>query len=111
MSIEDRHQQAVEYALQILEKEPYNAYIDKIYLFGSYARKQQKYSSDVDLLIQCSEKISPEIVREMRIAVMPDCIDLPEVDLKFVINSNWKKQTDQFSRNLVKEGVLIWEKK
>ena len=59
MSIEDRHQQAVEYALRILKKEPYNAYIDKIYLFGSYARKQQKYSSDVDLLIQCSEKISP----------------------------------------------------
>lgn len=107
----DRHQEAITYALNILNDNPYKSYIDKIYMFGSCARKNQKYTSDIDLLVECNENIPPELARKMRIAVMPEELDMPEIDLKFVINGNWKKQKNQFEKNLVKEGVLLWEKK
>lgn len=107
----DRHQEAITYALKILNDTPYERYIDKIYIFGSCARKQQKYTSDVDLLVECNENMTPELARKMRVAVMPEDLDMPEIDLKFVINGHWKKQKNQFARNLAKEGVLLWERK
>lgn len=107
----DRHQEAIDYALNILKRDPYNKYIEKIYVFGSCGRKQEKYTSDVDLLVECSENIPPQMARSMRIAVMPEQLDLPEIDLKFENGSKWQRQEDQFSKNLVKEGVLLWEKK
>lgn len=107
----NRHEEAVDYALNILSRAPYDKYIEKIYIFGSCARKQEKYTSDVDLLVECNEKMTPQIVRSMRIAVMPEQLDMPEIDLKFEKGSKWKEQDDQFSKNLLKEGVLLWEKK
>ena len=107
----NRHQEAIDYALNILGREPYKNYIEKIYLFGSCAREQEKYTSDVDLLLECSENMTAQIARSMRIAVMPEQLDMPEIDLKFEKGSKWKEQDDQFSKNLLKEGVLLWEKK
>ena len=97
--------------LSILSSEPFVKYIERIYLFGSYARKQNRYSSDVDILIECNENLNPEVARKMRIAVMPECIDMPEIDLKFVKKDKWRERGNQFSKNLLKEGVLLWKKK
>lgn len=47
----------------------------------------------------------------MIIAAMPDHYNLPEVELKFVLGEKWKTQQDQFSRNLKRDGVLLWKKK
>lgn len=107
----DRHHEAITYALEILNDHPYQSYIDKIYMFGSCARKKQKYTSDVDLLVECNENMTPELARRMRIAVMPEELDMPEIDLKFVTKDTWKNQKNQFAKNLVKEGILLWEKK
>ena len=52
MNQTERHQEAIEYALNILSANPYKSYIDKIYMFGSCARKEQRYTSDVDLLVE-----------------------------------------------------------
>ncbi len=106
MNQTERHQEAIEYALNILSANPYKSYIDKIYMFGSCARKEQRYTSDVDLLVECGERIPPELVRSMRIAVMPEELDMPEIDLKFVARDQWRNQTNRFSQNQVEEGVL-----
>lgn len=111
MIAKDRHQKAITYALKVLKNDPYENCIEKIYMFGSCARKKQKYTSDVDLLVECNETLTPELARRMRIAAMPEALDLPEIDLKFVTKDNWKKQKNQFTRNLLKEGVLLWKKK
>lgn len=82
--ISDRHLEAMKIAINMLSKKPYVDYIEAIYLFGSCARGEQKYHSDVDLLVQCREDVLPETIRSMSIAVMPEKLDLPEVELKFI---------------------------
>jgi len=47
----------------------------------------------------------------MRIHAMPEDWNLPDVELKFVYGDGWNAGKDQFSRNLIMEGVLLWEKK
>ncbi|WP_077611967.1 nucleotidyltransferase domain-containing protein [Clostridium sp. Marseille-P2415] len=102
-----RHMQSINSALKILCSEAYKPYIEAVYLYGSCARGDQKFDSDVDLLLQCNDKFTPAIGRRMRIDAMPDNWNLPEVELKFVYGDSWKTGRDQFSRNLEKEGVLL----
>lgn len=105
-----RHLQAMKSAVQILSSAPYRKYIKTIYLYGSCAKGTQKYSSDVDLFVECDESFTLEIGREMRLAIMPDAKDAPEVELKFITNTCWKQNQDPFSRNLRKDGILLWKK-
>lgn len=106
-----RHEQSLNFALDILCSDVYEPYIDAVYLYGSCARGNQRFNSDIDLLLQCSEKFTPDIGRKMRIDAMPDDWNLPEVELKFVMGEGWKTENDQFSRNLRKDGILLWERK
>lgn len=110
-SIKDRHQMSLQYALNVLEQTQYRNCMDAIYLFGSYARGENKYNSDVDILIQYNDRFTVETGRSMRIAANPDDYRLPEVELKFVQGEEWKKKEDQFSRNLRKDAVKLWERK
>ena len=106
-----RHEQSIELALNILCNQPFVQYIEAIYLYGSCARGEQRYDSDVDILVQCNENFTPQIGRAMRISAMPDNIEIPEVELKFVYGNSWRKKTDQYSINLQKEGRLLWQSK
>lgn len=107
----ERHMQAINNALKVLCSEEYQLYVEAVYLYGSCARGNKRFDSDVDLLLQCNEKFTPDIGRSMRIQAMPEDWKLPDVELKFVYGEEWKTGKDQFSRNLIKEGVLLWEKK
>lgn len=77
-----RHEQSIDLALKILCNEPFVQYIEAIYLYGSCARGEQRYDSDVDILVQYNEKFTPQIGREMRISAMPDNMKIPEGELK-----------------------------
>ncbi len=103
--------QAINSALEVLCSESYEPYIEAVYLYGSCGRGNPGFHSDVDLLVQCNEKFTADIGRSLRIHAMPEDWNLPDVELKFVYGEGWKAEKDQFSRNLVKEGVLLWEKK
>lgn len=105
-----RHLQAMNNALKILSSTPYSQHINAIYLYGSCATGKQKYDSDVDLLVEYNSSFNQMIGRQMRIAVIPDNINLPDVELKFVKKDLWKKNSDCFSKNLQKEGILLWKK-
>lgn len=107
----ERHIQSINGALEVLCSEVYRPYLDAVYLYGSCARGNQRFDSDVDLLLQCNEKFTPDIGRSMIIDAMPEDWKLPDVELKFVYGDSWKSGKDQFSRNLIKEGVLLWERK
>lgn len=104
-----RHRDSMESALHILSSDPYKQYIEAIYLYGSCATGRQKFDSDVDLLVQYNSTFTSAIGRSMRIAVIPDKFDLPDVELKFVEHDHWIKQSDTFSQNLKKEGILLWK--
>lgn len=105
-----RHLKVLNDALKILSSGPYKQYIEEIYLYGSCARGNEKHGSDVDLLVQCSQMPTPAMARKMRLEIMPEDVKLPDVELKFVKGSQWKKASDQFSRNIQKEGILIWKR-
>ena len=101
----NRHAKSLNYALSVLKQDKYKKYLKTIYLYGSCARKQQTYNSDVDLFIQGD--IPHELILKLKTEVTPKDYTLPEVELKFadeVLSSR------QFKENIEKDGVLLWKK-
>ena len=81
-------------------------------MYGSCARKQQTYSSDVDLFLELIsdfdiEKYKSEIIR-LKGAVVPADINMPEVDLKVVIGNSWEENKMLYYKNVKEEGIDIW---
>jgi predicted nucleotidyltransferase len=97
-------------AIDILCSDTYVSYIDEIYLYGSCSRGNQRYDSDVDLLVQYNESYTDAIGRQMRVAVLPEDSTLPDVELKFVQGDHWKTAIDPFSQNLRKDSILLWKR-
>ena len=104
-----RHAQSLQHALDVLKQPEYKQYIRSIYLYGSCARKEQKYDSDVDLFLFLDNQAPDELIRRMRLDVIPH-FTLPEVEIKFS-KTNEFSSSRQFSRNIERAGKLIWERK
>ena len=60
----DRHQKALEYALEYLNHSVFKQYINNVILYGSCARGEENYRSDVDLLIEFDERFL-DVKKEM----------------------------------------------
>lgn len=103
-----RHRISMNQAVKKLQEE-FSGYIKEIYLYGSCARGEQKFGSDVDLLVKVEKDTSPRILRKMRVEVMPEQLDLPDVELKFFIGPEFS-ESYRFNENIKKEGRLIWKK-
>ena len=103
-----RHRMSMDQAIKKLVEE-FSEYIKEIYLYGSCARGEQKFSSDVDLFVRVKENTPSRVLRKMRIEAMPDEENLPEVDLKFTSGESFS-QSYRFNENIKKEGKLIWKK-
>lgn len=54
-----RQRDAAEYALRTIQSSCIRPYIKTIYLYGSCARGEEKYSSDVDLFLNCQSHSAP----------------------------------------------------
>lgn len=84
--------------------------IQKIYLYGSYARGEETEESDIDILIIWKEKLSKgrEIASEIAtdILVKHDVLISPKVisSQKF---EEMKEEGNQFILNILKEGTEI----
>ena len=102
-----RHEKSLQYALSVLTSERYRAYLDAIYLYGSCARGDQKYTSDVDLLLKLRKNVPADILRSMRVEATPEDWELPEVELKYFLGEQFS-QSEQFDRNLREEGKVLW---
>ncbi len=104
----NRHKISMDQAItKLVEK--FSEYINEIYLYGSCARGEQKFSSDVDLFVRVEEDTPSRVLRKMRVEAMPDELNLPEVDLKFASGKEFS-QSYRFNENIKKEGKLIWKK-
>lgn len=103
----NRHEKSLNYALEVLTSEPYLSYLDAIYLYGSCARGEQKYASDVDLLLKLRSDVPSSVLRAMRADATPEDWDLPEVELKYFSGSQFS-HSYQFDKNLREEGILLW---
>lgn len=103
--------QALEYAIQEIGNWKYKNCIEKIYLYGSCARSEQKPDSDIDLYIELGIEVPEEEIRNLKIQCNPDDWKLPDVDMKFDIHNSVLEKDDLFHKNIRNEGILLWEKK
>lgn len=74
-----------------------------IYLFGSYARGDQKQSSDIDLVIDAGKLLAPHETGQA-LNIIEDLNVLRKVDLV-----DWNLDLSDKFRNIIKEeGIKIW---
>ena len=90
-------------------------YIKEVYLYGSTARGQERWNSDIDLLLVLDPQVerTRELKREilyLKGSITGDELDDPEVDLKVVFGDEWKSSSQTFYRNVLQEGQRIWIK-
>lgn len=110
------HEKVLQFALDHLKT---LTYVKQIWLFGSYARKQNRYNSDLDLYVVIDEKYNtPRNKVLMRNNCCSDDYTLPEPDIHFGIKEveMYKDSADfidnsesLFIRNIKKEGVKLWQ--
>lgn len=105
----NRHSVSLTYALKTLNKEQYRKYINAIYLYGSCARGEQNYDSDVDIFLKLSGDTPPDVVRKMKIDVIPDDYTLPHVELNYSRGDSFSV-IPQFNKNIEKDGKLLWKR-
>ena len=108
-----RQRNAAEYALRTIQSSCIRPYIKTIYLYGSCARGEEKYSSDVDLFLELSESFRsrPELKKYLYLLkseVSSEELDDAETDLKIVVGDDWKRNKMLYYTNVRKEGIQIW---
>ncbi len=84
--------------------------INKIILFGSFAKNTAKVGSDIDLAIVSEKLLSP--MDRGQIICLPDeiGIDFP-IDFYFTLEEYLKEPQGVFNpnANIKKEGVVLWQ--
>lgn len=105
---------SIEYAITQIKQSKLAPFVQNLYLYGSCARNEQDYDSDVDLLLELSPKIDKKLHFEdmlmLKSKVVPVDDLLPEVDLKIEIGDKWKNNSMLYYQNIRKEGIQIWKK-
>ena len=110
-----RHELALQSAKQKILQSKLSLYAKELYLYGSAARGQVRWDSDIDLLLvldpaqKNSKKIKKEIVY-LKGTISDEELDAPEVDLKVVFVDGWRTSTQTYYKNIVQEGKKIWQK-
>lgn len=110
-----RHRNAIQYAVTVIRNSELQPYVEDVILYGSCARKEQNYSSDIDLLLVLSDGFRKNEnlripLRKLKSQIMTDDIEDPEIDLKIVIGSDWKMNPMQYYKNVKKDGISLWNK-
>ena len=92
--------------------EIYTNNIDQIVLYGSYARGQETYESDIDMAIVLKSNQTDQQYNQMTDVVVDYELDLGITLSIISIEQNefekWKKILP-FYKNLAKEGIVLWK--
>lgn len=100
-------------------KDKYKNIVKSIYLYGSCARGDNRYLSDVDILICIDNENSnikniynePKLMREMRLNSVPDFL-CSDIDLHFCNSNIYNNEynDDSLIKNVRREGIEIYGK-
>lgn len=105
----DRHKAALEYAVRYLLHQ-YRNEVYAIYAYGSFARGEHRYHSDVDLLVYLEAPLDAATMRKMKAGVISDDYTLPDVELNLQVKGT-EMTCRQFHENVERDRRLIWKKK
>lgn len=108
-----RSNKAIQFALAEIKKSDIGPFVQHIYLYGSCARNEQSYGSDVDLLIELDESFRTSkgkltLISELRSRLSSHDEDLPDIEIKFVIGEQWKTDNTIFFSNVRRDGKKLW---
>lgn len=113
---ESRHLKALRRAAdRIQQSEMIMQYARELYLYGSLARHEEEWNSDVDLFLvlensgQNNRALKKEIIY-LKGDISGDELEEPEVDLKVVFGNAWRESHQIYYRNILREGELLWKK-
>lgn len=106
-----RFDKVLELAIGEIGDWKYKDNIEKIYLYGSCARNEARYESDVDLYIELNEDVPAADIRELKIKCNPEDWRLPDVDIKTGVGAKIIENDDLFYRNIRGDGILLWKRK
>ena len=95
----------------------YKNLINKIYLYGSCARNEEKIMSDIDIMVCINNKVikniydSPKLMRQLRNDAVPNFL-CSDIDVHFCNDDiyNEKYDNDLLIKNIRKDAVLIYGK-
>ncbi len=107
---ESRHKKALRYAMEKISHSAVAPYVHELYLYGSYARGEQTFESDVDLLLTL-EDTAPNLKKEiikLKAEVSQDGLEDVPVDLKVLYGDAWKNNPMVYYQNIKKEGEKLW---
>lgn len=108
--IESRHLRALRYAMNKIASSRLAPYVEELYLYGSYARGDYNWNSDIDLLLTLDEN-TPDLKREiikLKSEVTEDTLSAVDVDIKIVFGEAWKNDSMLYFKNIRKEGKKLW---
>lgn len=104
-----RHKLALDYAMQVLKSAEYKDIVHRVYLFGSCARGEERYHSDVDLLVIVIPDAEESVLRKLKTEVISDQRALPEVNIVFVRDSRYGSISvlAHFDKNIRRDHILL----
>lgn len=112
-NVDERHLATIEQSLAKIRKSPLSKYVKDVVLYGSTARGQSKYSSDVDMLLVLDNCVKNyrkynDWITYLKGNISSDDYRLPEADLHVVFDEKWMEKSNAYFSNVKKEGFSIW---
>lgn len=108
-SISKRHLDAINKCVKIIKNS--NISFKDIILFGSCAKSQSRFNSDIDLMILVNEMPFTNNILELK-NVLYEKIEIEDgikVDLKVTTIKNFNSGENYFYNVIKKDGIILWE--
>ena len=110
----ERHKNAMTYALKKIQQSPIDLYVKNVILYGSCARGEASWGSDVDLCVLLNEDVRKlpnyaQIIHLLKGTISEDDAHSAETDIKFVIGDEWQNSGMLYFKNLRKDGIPVWQ--
>lgn len=112
--LSERHQRALTYAIEMIKKSEFADYVTAVYLFGSCARGEAKWASDIDLLLELSQdaRSIPNFsinIHKLKGTISEDDLDSVETVLCVMIGDEWRDSPMLFFRDIRRDGISVWQ--
>lgn len=113
-SLTERHEKAIRHALEAIKQSELSSYVEDVILYGSCARYEQRWSSDVDLCLVLKPSIKEvegyrRLIHILKGTISEEEPASVEVDLKVLIGNKWENDHSLYCRNVRKDGISLWQ--